>query len=106
MGWTEEEEEEEDITYWIKPGVASQGDGKKREGQERVERELGRAKERKKKRGREEEKERDGCLVSVSGKVVPVYSSEYDIAVSTEYRDREGIYNRVWYECTEYGICH
>ena len=54
MGWTEEEEEEEDITYWIKPGVASQGDGKKREGQERVERELGRAK--KEKRGRERKK--------------------------------------------------
>ena len=55
---------------------------------------------------RKRAKERDGDLVSVSGKVVPVYSSEYDIAVSTEYRDREGIYNRVWYECTEYGICH
>ena len=40
-----------------------------KEGEERVERELGRAKERK--RGREEAKERDGCLVSVSGKVVP-----------------------------------
>ena len=94
MGWTEEEEEEEDITYWIKPGVASQGDGKKREGQERVERELGRAKERKKKRGREEEKERDGCLVSVSGKVVP------GVGTGTEW-NREGIeiealQSRVW----------
>lgn len=77
VGWTgrkgrsQTREERGRITYWIKPGVASEGDAKKgRIGACRTRTGESKGEEEEEERKSERKKGMD-CLVSVSGKVVP-----------------------------------